>query len=247
LVKQYHDGNCQDKTIIAKIQKAITSSPDLRDKKELIMNFIEKMTPNPGVSQDEEDDVVKDWNKFVEQERDAELSNIIREEGLKPKETRSFINQSIADGYVASSGVAITKVMPPMPIFGKGAENRENKKRRILEKLTAFFNKYFNLSSAPMSLETLHPLVLKNVEDDQEVRNRIFDRLHIDPDTTVAELQKEVLEEYGMRYPDMTINEWRHLIEDYTPMVKDAIKSRDEKAKTIPLSFDKAAEDLDFE
>ena len=228
LVKQYHDENCQDKTIIAKIQKAITSSPDL-------------------LSQDEEDDVVKDWNKFVEQERDAELSNIIREEGLKPKETRSFINQSIADGYVTSSGVAITKVMPPMPIFGKGAENRENKKRRILEKLTAFFNKYFNLSSAPMSLETLHPLVLKNVEDDQEVRNRIFDRLHIDPDTTVAELQKEVLEEYGMRYPDMTINEWRHLIEAYTPMVKDAIKSRDEKAKTIPLSFDKAAEDLDFE
>ena len=50
-----------------------------------------------------------------------------------------------------------------------------------------------------------------------------------------------------MRYPDMTINEWRHLIEDYTPMVKDAIKSKDEKAKTIPLSFDKAAEDLDFE
>ena len=85
---------------------------------------------------------------------------------------------------------------------------------------------------------------LEHVEDDQEVRNRIFDRLHINPDTTVAELQKEVLEEYGMRYPDMTINEWRHIIEDYTPMVKDAIKSRDEAAKTIPLSFDKAAEDL---
>ncbi len=85
---------------------------------------------------------------------------------------------------------------------------------------------------------------LEHVEDDQEVRNRIFDRLHINPDTTNAELQKEVLEEYGMRYPDMTINEWRHIIEDYTPMVKDAIKSKDEAAKTIPLSFDMAAEDL---
>ena len=47
-----------------------------------------------------------------------------------------------------------------------------------------------------------------------------------------------------MRYPDMTINEWRHLIEDYTPMVRDVIKSKHEAAKTIPLSFDKAAEDL---
>ncbi len=245
LVKQYHDENCQDKTIIAKIQKAIGSSPDLRDKRDLIMKFIERMTPTPGANQDE---VVKDWNEFVEQERDAELSNIIREEGLKPKETRLFINQSIADGYITSSGLAITKVMPPMPIFGKGAENRENKKKRILEKLNAFFNKYFSLTSASMSLETLHPLVLKNVEDDQDVRNRIFDRLHVNPDTTDEELQKEVLQEYGSRYPDMSNNDWRHLIEAYTPMVRAAVLSNTSEAKEIPMNFDIAANDrVNFE
>ena len=194
---------------------------------------------------DPKKDINDEWVEYVEQERDAELSNIIREEGLKPKETRQFINQSIADGYVTSSGIAITKVMPPMPIFGKGAGNREIKKNRILEKLTAFFNKYFNLSSAPMSLETLHPLVLNNVEDDQEVRGLIYNRIHNNVDTTDAELQREVLEVYGTRYPDMSLNDWRHLIEAYTPMVRDAIKSRDEKAKTIPLSLDMAAEDLD--
>ena len=248
LVKEYHDDNCQDKTIIARIQKAIASSPDLRDKKDLIMKFIDSMTPDPGIIvmvDDPEKDINDEWVEYVEQERDAELSNIIREEGLKPKETRQFINQSIADGYVTSSGIAITKVMPPMPIFGKGAGNREIKKNRILEKLTAFFNKYFNLSSAPMSLETLHPLVLKNVEDDQEVRGLIYNRIHNNTDTTDGELQKEVIEVYGTRYPDMGTNDWRHLIEAYTPMVRDAIKSRDEKAKTIPLSLDMAAEDLD--
>ena len=83
---------------------------------------------------------------------------------------------------------------------------------------------------------------LENVEDDQEVRNRIFGRLHINPDTTDAELQMEVLELYGMRYPDMSINDWRHIIEDYTPMVRELIKNKDEEAKIIPLSFDKAAE-----
>ena len=96
-----------------------------------------------------------------------------------------------------------------------------------------------------MSLETLHPLVLNNVEDDQEVRGLIYNRIHNDTDTTDGELQKEVIEVYGTRYPDMGTNDWRHLIEAYTPMVRDAIKSKDEKAKTIPLSFDMAAEDLD--
>jgi type I restriction-modification system DNA methylase subunit len=42
-------------------------------------------------------------------------------------------------------GVAITKVLPPMPIFGNAAANREMKKRTVLEKLTLFFNKYFSV------------------------------------------------------------------------------------------------------
>lgn len=32
-----------------------------------------------------------------------------------------------------------------MPIFGGGGVNREEKKNTVLEKLTAFFNRYFNV------------------------------------------------------------------------------------------------------
>ena len=49
-----------------------------------------------------------------------------------------------------------------MPIFGGGAINRENKKRTVLEKLTAFFNKYFGLggtmSDQPVEKEKKHVL-----------------------------------------------------------------------------------------
>ena len=38
------------------------------------------------------------------------------------------------------------------------------------------------------------------------------------------ELQREVMEVYGDRYPDMRIIDWQHVIEDYTPMVREAAK-----------------------
>ena len=142
LVREYHDKNCQDKTIIAKIQKAIDSSPDLRDKKKLIMDFIDKMTPSSGSGQSEIND---EWNEYVEQQKQQELQTIIAEENLRPEETKKFIAQSFADGFVTTTGVAITKVLPPMPVFGSGKVNREEKKKTVLEKLTAFFTKYFNI------------------------------------------------------------------------------------------------------
>lgn len=81
---------------------------------------------------------------------------------------------------------------------------------------------------------------LENVEDDQEVRNLIFNRLQMDADTDDMQLQCEVTELFGERYPDMGLNDWRHIIEAYTPMVRNASKP---KAKEISIrQYDIAAE-----
>ncbi len=238
LVKQYHEDNCQNKIIIAKIQKAIGSSPELRDKKDLIMKFIERMTPKPGEKPKEETDINDEWNEYIERQRDAELQAIIREEGLREKETRKFVAQSFADGYVTTTGIAITKVLPPMPIFGGGAANREKKKQTVLNKLTDFFNKFFGISSDTIPADPLERLILANVEDDNDVRNLIYTRLTMDSTTPDSDLQYEVIEQFGTRYPDMSINDWRHIIENYTKMVREAVE-----AKVISMQqYDKAAE-----
>ena len=238
LVKQYHEDNCQNKIIIAKIQKAIGSSPELRDKKDLIMKFIERMTPKPGEKPKEETDINDEWNEYIERQRDAELQAIIREEGLREKETRKFVAQSFADGYVTTTGIAITKVLPPMPIFGGGTANREKKKQTVLNKLTDFFNKFFGISSDTIPAEPLERLILANVEDDNDVRNLIYNRLIMDSTTPDSDLQYEVIEQYGTRYPDMSLNDWRHIIENYTRMVREAVQ-----AKVISMQqYDKAAE-----
>ena len=243
LVKEYHDKNCQDKTIIAKIQKAIGSSPDLRDKRDLIMDFIRKMTPSDIVPANTEMDIDEEWNDFVERQRDAELRAIIREEGLKERETREFLDRSFADGYITATGVGITKVLPPMPLFGGGAVNREKKKQTVLARLTEFFNKFFGISSDSIPKEPLEPFVLANVEDDRDVRNLIFNRLQMNADTSDYELQREVMEVYGERYTDMKLIDWQRIIADYTPMVRDAAKKADSKIVDLQRPYDKVAEE----
>lgn len=67
LVQEYHDSNCTNKEIMIKIMKAVSSSPDLRDKKELIERFIERMTPQAGSLLDGQD-VTNYWNEFLQEE-----------------------------------------------------------------------------------------------------------------------------------------------------------------------------------
>ena len=73
---------------------------------------------------------------------------------------------------------------------------------------------------------------LKHVEDDRDVRNLIYNRLQMDSSVSNGDLQIEVQEKFGERYPGMSLNDWRHIIEAYTPMVREAAKP---KAKEISM------------
>ena len=135
LVAKYHASNCQDKSILVSIDKAIGSSMQLRSKKELIENFIE--TVNASTKVDE------DWRKFVHEQKEADLEALISEEKLKQKATRKFIENSFRDGMLKTTGTDIDKIMPPVSRFGGG--NRAEKKQGIIDKLAQFFEKYFGL------------------------------------------------------------------------------------------------------
>ena len=74
------------------------------------------------------------------------------------------------------------------------------------------------------SMMVLELRKLHHIEDDKDVRNLIFDRLHINSSISDGELQVEVTKEFGERYPGMSQNDWRHIIEAYTPLVRDASK-----------------------
>ena len=135
LVVKYHESQCADKSILSTIDKAISSSIELRSKKELIKGFIEKINVSTQVE--------NDWRTFVTEQKENDLSVIIKDENLKPKETRKFVEGSFRDGTLKTTGTDIDKIMPPASRFGDG--NRTTKKQSIIEKLIKFFEKYFGL------------------------------------------------------------------------------------------------------
>lgn len=135
LVQKYHDSNCTNKEILVNISKAIGSSIQLRSKKELIENFISSVNADT--------DVEKSWKDFVRQRKDEDLKEIIDSEHLKPQETRTFIDNSFRDGQVRTTGTDIDRILPPMSRFGGG--NRQEKKKSVIDKIQAFFDRYFGL------------------------------------------------------------------------------------------------------
>lgn len=137
LVSKYHAGNCEDKEILVDINKAINASTQLRSKKELIESFIETINTSTKVEDD--------WSKFVNEQKEADLTAIMNEENLKPAETRKFIDNSFRDGELRTSGTAIGKILPPTPLFGAGVNNRQVKQQTVIEKLSKFFEKYLGL------------------------------------------------------------------------------------------------------
>ena len=138
LVKKYHDSHCEDKEVLVTIKKAIDASPELRSKKALIETFI------AGINDVE--DVMSEWHDYVAERREEELVQIIKEEKLKEPETRKFIENAFRDGEIKTTGTDIDKLMPPVSRFGGG--NRTVKKKGVIGKLKAFFEKFFGVGGS---------------------------------------------------------------------------------------------------
>ena len=136
LVAKYHQSNCEDKEILGAIDKAIKSSLALRSKKELIDGFISRINANTNV--------MDDWTKFVNEQREIDLKKLVEDENLNEEETRKFLDNSFRDGQVKTAGTDIEKILPPMRRFGGG--NRAEKKQTIIDKILKFFEKYFNIT-----------------------------------------------------------------------------------------------------
>ncbi len=134
LVQKYHDGNCQDKTIIADIERAIKSSYKLRNKKDLIDAFIESLNKS--------DDVTDDWKKYIEQKKEAELADIIAEENLDDDAARKFVNRAFDEGEVPESGTEITTLMKSKPSRFAPAGSYAQMKNRILERLKGYLERF---------------------------------------------------------------------------------------------------------
>jgi type I restriction enzyme, R subunit len=138
LIKKYHEDHIKNREILVDINKAIASSVTLRNKKDLINQFISSLDSHSVVDED--------WHKFVDKQKIEELEQIIESESLDRKATYTFIQNAFRDGGVATTGTAITKVLPPVSRFSETGE-RSKKRESVLSKLSNFFERFFDISS----------------------------------------------------------------------------------------------------
>jgi type I restriction enzyme R subunit len=138
LIRKYHASNQEDKELLIDINKAIDSSVELRNKKELIEQFITSINAESSVDDD--------WQSFVNSKKVEELDRIIAEENLDKDQTYKFIESAFRDGLVQTGGTAITKIIPPVSRFSPD-QSRGKKRDSVLDKLSAFFEKFFDISN----------------------------------------------------------------------------------------------------
>ena len=138
LVKKYQKDGNKDKEIVVTIEKAVNSSLNLRSKIALIREFLSRVNADTEVD--------KEWLKYVDEQREQDLVAIIKDEKLKEKETHLFIENSFRDGVLKTTGTDIDAIMPAVSRFGGGSVgNRTETKKRVIDRLMVYFEKYLDL------------------------------------------------------------------------------------------------------
>lgn len=135
LIAKYHKH--KDKHSYEHIVKLLDSSLSLRSKKELLLRFIEPLNP--------QSDVEKDFRAYINARKNESLETIITELKLKPEKTRAFIQDAFERRELRDYGQAFGDILPPSPLFGKGAEQTHIVRKQALEKLQAFFELFSGL------------------------------------------------------------------------------------------------------
>lgn len=137
IIRKYQENPEKNPKALADVYRAIDSSVELRNKKDLIEEFISVLNPH--------DDLNVQWHQFIEKKRDEELDQIIAEENLAPEETRIFVQKAFEVGAIKEVGMDILKILPRCSAFDPN-NNRETKKQTVIGRLWNFFERFFDIS-----------------------------------------------------------------------------------------------------
>ena len=135
--KKRQAGGEEDKEIRADIERSVDASPSLRNKKDLILQFVDEVSIT-GEVQDE-------WRVYIEQKRTEELRQLIAEENLKAEETEALIADAFRDGTVPTVGTRINTLFAQRASRFSRANVHGTKKRTVVEKLETFFDRFKGL------------------------------------------------------------------------------------------------------
>ncbi len=138
LIRNYQASQQKDLNILEDIRRTMNASIELRNKKDLIEDFIAKLSPHDAV--DEE------WEKYVQIHKKQDIDAIIESERLNSEKVYQFMENAFRDGGIPETGESVSAILPKISLFDK-SNTRAQKRESILGKLKEFFDKYFSISN----------------------------------------------------------------------------------------------------
>ena len=134
LLEEYHkDSKEKTKT---NILKTLDSNPSLRDKKELIQEFLEQIDNNKN------SDYKSLFESFMQRKKEEELEKIIKDENLNENLTKEYLDEAFELNFFQDKGEHIGKLLPLINPFAPKSEGNDEKRQQIIDKLKSFFDKF---------------------------------------------------------------------------------------------------------
>lgn len=130
--------NNQDSKTKQEILRSLDSSPSLRNKKELLREFLELLS---GSKNEDFDSLFK---SFIKDKYKEHLQKLIESESLQSDKAKSFLYNAIKIGEFQELGVEISEVLPKMSIFAGGKQKEENeaKRKNAIAQMREFFERF---------------------------------------------------------------------------------------------------------
>ena len=122
-----------DKEIRVAIERAVDSSYSLRSKKDLIQRFVEDISVDTNVE--------SYWSKFISEQKQVELEQIIEDESLDTARAHVLMEQAFKTGELRLEGTAVSRMLPAVNMFAPDSEYSAQK-QRVFDRLAAFFERF---------------------------------------------------------------------------------------------------------
>ncbi|MEF3849415.1 type I restriction endonuclease subunit R [Campylobacter jejuni] len=134
LLEEYHKDS-KEKTK-ENILKTIISNPSLRDKKELIQEFLNEIDHNKN------SDYKSLFESFMQRKKEQELQQIIKDENLNGNLTKEYLDEAFGLNFFQDKGEGIGRLLPLINPFAPKSEGNDEKRQQIINKLKSFFDKF---------------------------------------------------------------------------------------------------------
>lgn len=132
LLEKYHKNT--ESSIKESILKSMQSSPSLRDKRELIEEFLTRIDKSQNTK-------FKDlFESYMREKSQEELDSIIKQENLHSEKTKEYLQEAFELNFFQDKGQEIQKLLPKANIFAP--KSNAHKSQEAIAKLKAFFEKF---------------------------------------------------------------------------------------------------------